>query len=363
MLPPSLLAAPRGPLPPWRDRRALNERQRRQRPSLSRPASGMSSAGWDGGLARSDAKLRVCLPGGSRCRCSWSSAASAGFVAAMTPTRSTATSSWSAGGLRAPTRARRSRTNARSCKNGSVPLPAGRPSMARVIEGARLEAEATLEGARRRADADKRAAERALAEAHEQAAAIRADAEAQPSGDARSRAQPRPRPRRSSGRRTSARARSSPRRTPRPNESAPKPTAPASDSWPRRAPRLPRPPSGCARRPRSSCRSTPSAGVARLTEWRSPPAAGPGPSSSELTRRIVAVLRETAPLFELRRHVANATRVSGGGGSKGGAAIRCRHVGGRDLRELSLHAYADGALRPRAWERRAPAGARVPSRA
>src|SRR5215208_2948464 len=51
--------------------------------------------------------------------------------------------------------------------------------MARVIEGARLEAEATLEGARRRADADKQAAERTLAEAHGQAAAIRADAEAQ----------------------------------------------------------------------------------------------------------------------------------------------------------------------------------------
>src|SRR5215217_3216701 len=50
--------------------------------------------------------------------------------------------------------------------------------MARVIEGARLEAEATLEGARRRADADKQAAERALAEAHEHATAIRADAEA-----------------------------------------------------------------------------------------------------------------------------------------------------------------------------------------
>src|SRR5215218_10172507 len=46
--------------------------------------------------------------------------------------------------------------------------------MARVIKGARLEAEATLEGARRRAEADKQAAQRALAEAHEQATAIRA---------------------------------------------------------------------------------------------------------------------------------------------------------------------------------------------
>ena len=51
--------------------------------------------------------------------------------------------------------------------------------MVGVIEGARLEAEATLDGARRRADADTQAAERTLAEAHEQAAAIRSDAEAQ----------------------------------------------------------------------------------------------------------------------------------------------------------------------------------------
>ena len=51
--------------------------------------------------------------------------------------------------------------------------------IARVIEGARLEADATLDGARRRADADKQAAERTLAEAHHDAAAIRSDAEAQ----------------------------------------------------------------------------------------------------------------------------------------------------------------------------------------
>jgi DivIVA domain-containing protein len=48
---------------------------------------------------------------------------------------------------------------------------------AHSIEGARLEAEATLEGARRRADAEARVAGRTLAEAHSEAAAIRADAE------------------------------------------------------------------------------------------------------------------------------------------------------------------------------------------
>ena len=51
--------------------------------------------------------------------------------------------------------------------------------MVRVIEGARLEADATLDGARRRADADKQATERTLTDAQAQAAAIRSDAEAQ----------------------------------------------------------------------------------------------------------------------------------------------------------------------------------------
>ena len=51
--------------------------------------------------------------------------------------------------------------------------------MARVVEGARLEAEATLDGARRRSEADTQAAARTLAEARQEAAAIRADAQAQ----------------------------------------------------------------------------------------------------------------------------------------------------------------------------------------
>ena len=63
--------------------------------------------------------------------------------------------------------------------------------MARVIEGARLEAEATLDGARCRADADTQAAERTLAEAHAEAAAIRrtpaGDGDAQPCTVARPR--------------------------------------------------------------------------------------------------------------------------------------------------------------------------------
>ena len=50
---------------------------------------------------------------------------------------------------------------------------------AQIVEGARLEAEATLEGARRRADAEGRAADQILAKARQEAAAIRADAERQ----------------------------------------------------------------------------------------------------------------------------------------------------------------------------------------
>ena len=50
---------------------------------------------------------------------------------------------------------------------------------ARLVEGARLEADATLEGACRRADAAAEAAERTLADAHAEAETIRADAERQ----------------------------------------------------------------------------------------------------------------------------------------------------------------------------------------
>jgi colicin import membrane protein len=78
---------------------------------------------------------------------------------------------------------------------------------AQSIEGARLEAEATLEGARRRADAESRAADQALAEARQEAAAIRA----RPSANGRScssrRAPKRP-PRRSSAQPRSGRRRS-----------------------------------------------------------------------------------------------------------------------------------------------------------
>ena len=52
-------------------------------------------------------------------------------------------------------------------------------AQARDLEGARLEAEATLEGARRRADGEARAADQALAAARQEAAAIRADADRQ----------------------------------------------------------------------------------------------------------------------------------------------------------------------------------------
>src|SRR3954470_4437389 len=48
---------------------------------------------------------------------------------------------------------------------------------ARVLEGARVEADATLEGARRRADADARPGAQALAAAEAQAAEIRARAD------------------------------------------------------------------------------------------------------------------------------------------------------------------------------------------
>jgi hypothetical protein len=89
--------------------------------AVARSPRAHARSAQDGGLARADAKLRVCPRKGSRCRCSWSSAASAGSVAAMTPTRSTGTSSWSAAGSRARMRARHSRTNARSFKHVSAP--------------------------------------------------------------------------------------------------------------------------------------------------------------------------------------------------------------------------------------------------
>ena len=102
--------------------------------------------------------------------------------------------------------------------------------MARVIEGARLEAEATLDGARRRADADQRAAERTLAERTRASGRDPFRRRSAANGDARPGAHRRRGRRRSSARHASTPARSSPRRTPRPNESTPQPAMPASDS-------------------------------------------------------------------------------------------------------------------------------------
>jgi DivIVA domain-containing protein len=56
-------------------------------------------------------------------------------------------------------------------------LAAREAEQARLVEGARLEADATLDGARRRADAAAEAAERTLADARAEAETIRADAE------------------------------------------------------------------------------------------------------------------------------------------------------------------------------------------
>ena len=153
-------------------------------------------------------------------------------------------------------------------------MAAKEAAQAHDIEGARLEAEATLEGARRRADAEARAADQALAEARQEAAAIRADAERQRTTlleQARAEAaaaevirQPRC-ARQDRGRaseeseRILAEARSAAERELTTAERD------ASNVWPRSAPRLPSWQNACESKPTRSYASTPTADAARPT--------------------------------------------------------------------------------------------------
>ena len=155
-------------------------------------------------------------------------------------------------------------------------LAAREADQARLVEGARLEADATLEGARRRADAAAEAAERTRADARAEAQTIRAGAE-------RDRAEMLDRARveaaaaevvrvaeeraakmlrdASEGARDDARRGARRRRARGDGQSARR----ASNTWPMRAPRRRSWPSGCARMPSRSCRPTASAAAARLT--------------------------------------------------------------------------------------------------